>query len=44
MTAADYLVVEWAGDSGPWPTEWVARLELDGEGEERTASWTLPDK
>ena len=44
VTAADYLVVEWAGDSGPWPTEWVARLELDGEGEERTASWTLPDK
>ena len=38
----DFLVVEWAGGPGPWPTAWVAELELDGEGEERTARWTLP--
>ena len=38
----DYLVVEWAGDHGPWPTEWVGRLDLEGEGEERTAAWTCP--
>ena len=38
----DYLVVEWAGESGPWPTSWVARLALEGEGDQRTARWTLP--
>ena len=42
VTAADYLVVEWAGGDGPWPTDWVAELDLDGEGEERTAVWRLP--
>ncbi len=40
----DYLVVEWAGDSGPWPTDWVARLSLEGDGERRLARWTLPRK
>ena len=38
----DYLVVEWAGASGPWPTDWVAELELDGSGDERFATWTVP--
>jgi len=38
----DYLVVEWAGDSGPWPTPWVARLTLEGDGDQRTAHWILP--
>jgi tRNA threonylcarbamoyladenosine biosynthesis protein TsaE len=39
----DYLVVEWAGTEGPWPTPWVALLELEGEGEDRTARWVLPE-
>jgi tRNA threonylcarbamoyladenosine biosynthesis protein TsaE len=39
----DYLVVEWAGGSGPWPTPWVAELVLEGSGDERLARWTLPD-
>jgi len=38
----DYLVVEWAGGDGPWPTDWVARLDLEGDGEARTARWLLP--
>jgi hypothetical protein len=38
----DYLVVEWAGDTGPWPTDWVARLWLEGDGDERRARWILP--
>ena len=38
----DFLVVEWAGESGPWPTDWVARLALEGDGEQRLASWTRP--
>jgi len=38
----DYLVVEWAGQGGPWPTDWVAELALEGDGEARTATWTLP--
>jgi len=42
VSAEDYLVVEWAGGDGPWPTAWVGALELDGEGEERTATWVLP--
>jgi tRNA threonylcarbamoyladenosine biosynthesis protein TsaE len=40
---ADFLVVEWAGADGPWPTPWVARLELEPEGEGRRARWTIPD-
>lgn len=38
----DRLVVEWAGEAGPWPTPWVAHLELRPEGEGRRARWTLP--
>jgi tRNA threonylcarbamoyladenosine biosynthesis protein TsaE len=44
VTAADRLVVEWAGEDGPWPTAWVARLGLATEGEGRRAEWTLPDQ
>ena len=42
VKAGDYLVVEWAGDSGPWPSPWVARLTLEGDGDQREARWTLP--
>ena len=42
VTAEDFLVVEWAGRSGPWPTPWVAELVLDPQGEGRQARWTLP--
>ena len=38
----DRLVVEWAGPDGPWPTAWVARLDLAVDGEGRRAEWTLP--
>jgi len=38
----DYLVVEWAGNSGPWPTDWVAELTLEGDGDQRLARWILP--
>ncbi len=43
VTAGDFLVVEWAGHQGPWPTEWVATLSLEPSGEGRLATWTLPD-
>ena len=39
----DYLVVEWAGNSGPWPSDWVAQLALEGDGEQRTARWQVPE-
>ena len=39
VTSADYLVVEWAGRSGPWPTDWVAELTLESEEEGRRARW-----
>ena len=42
VAEGDFLVVEWAGTSGPWPTSWVATLDLEGEGEARTAQWKLP--
>ena len=42
LEAADRLVVEWAGQDGPWPTAWVAELSLAIEGEGRRAKWTLP--
>ena len=42
VQAGDYLVVEWAGESGPWPSAWVARLTLEGDGGQRVARWTLP--
>ena len=38
----DYLVVEWAGSRGPWPSPWVAELSLEGLGEGRRALWVLP--
>jgi tRNA threonylcarbamoyladenosine biosynthesis protein TsaE len=38
----DRLVVEWAGQDGPWPSDWVAELSLTSEGEGRHAEWTLP--
>jgi len=41
ITAEDYLVVEWAGRSGPWPTPWVGEMDLEPEGEGRRARWTL---
>jgi tRNA threonylcarbamoyladenosine biosynthesis protein TsaE len=44
LTAADRLVVEWAGSKGPWPTPWVAELSLTTEGWGRRAEWTLPDE
>lgn len=37
----DFLVVEWAGSTGPWPTSWVAELALTPYGEGRQADWTL---
>lgn len=42
VTAEDCLVVEWAGEDGPWPTEWVGRLNLASEGDGRRAEWTMP--
>jgi tRNA threonylcarbamoyladenosine biosynthesis protein TsaE len=42
ITEKDFLVVEWAGRSGPWPTPWVAELALEPQGEGRHARWTLP--
>ena len=38
----DYLVVEWAGHDGPWPTPWVAELEFTPCGEGREAELTVP--
>ena len=42
VTAEDFLVVEWAGSKGPWPTEWVATLSLELKDEGRLARWTVP--
>lgn len=39
----DFLVVEWAGLSGPWPGPWVAELELAPQEGGRLAQWTAPD-
>ena len=39
---SDRLVVEWAGENGPWPTGWVGLLNLTHEGWGRRADWTLP--
>ncbi|GLH72426.1 tRNA (adenosine(37)-N6)-threonylcarbamoyltransferase complex ATPase subunit type 1 TsaE [Geothrix limicola] len=44
LEAADRLVVEWAGGEGPWPTDWVARLEISPQGDGRLAKWTMPDE
>ncbi len=37
----DYLVVEWAGHEGPWPTPWVAELELAVTETGRKATWKI---
>lgn len=42
VTASDFLVVEWAGRSGPWPTEWVAELDLEMAGAGRRAQVDMP--
>lgn len=42
LEAQDRLVVEWAAEEGPWPSPWVARLELLTEGEGRRARWERP--
>jgi tRNA threonylcarbamoyladenosine biosynthesis protein TsaE len=42
VEGTDRLVVEWAGQDGPWPTGWVAELSLSLEGDGRRAEWTLP--
>lgn len=41
VTAEDFLVVEWAGSKGPWPTAWVSTLHLELEEPGRRAEWTL---
>ena len=41
IAAQDWLVVEWAGQEGPWPTAWVAELTLSTQGDGRQAKWTL---
>jgi tRNA threonylcarbamoyladenosine biosynthesis protein TsaE len=40
VAPTDRLVVEWAGHEGPWPSPWVAVLELAPEGEGRRARWS----
>jgi tRNA threonylcarbamoyladenosine biosynthesis protein TsaE len=42
VTVDDFLVVEWAGTDGPWPSRWVSELDLIPEGEGRVARWSLP--
>jgi tRNA threonylcarbamoyladenosine biosynthesis protein TsaE len=42
VSPSDYLVVEWAGSTGPWPTPWVAELTLENEDAGRRAVWQIP--
>lgn len=42
VLTSDYLVVEWAGRSGPWPTDWVAELALTPAESGREVEWTVP--
>ena len=35
----DFLLVEWADLSGPWPTPWVGEMDLEQQGEGRFARW-----
>ncbi len=44
LEAADRLVVEWAGPTGPWPSDWVGILNLVQEGDGRRAEWTAGDE
>ncbi|MCE1228764.1 MAG: tRNA (adenosine(37)-N6)-threonylcarbamoyltransferase complex ATPase subunit type 1 TsaE [Firmicutes bacterium] len=44
VTSRDFLVVEWAGSSGPWPTDWVAELGLEPQDQGRLAVWSLPSR
>jgi tRNA threonylcarbamoyladenosine biosynthesis protein TsaE len=41
IAQADRLIVEWAGNEGPWPTEWVSVLELTSTSEGRVANYTF---
>jgi len=42
VTEGDFLLVEWAGTEGPWPTDWVGALDLVPDGEGRFAGWVFP--
>ena len=44
LEPGDRLVVEWAGRNGPWPSDWVAELDLLPEGTGRRAKWTAADE
>jgi tRNA threonylcarbamoyladenosine biosynthesis protein TsaE len=39
LTQTDRLVVEWAGNDGPWVSDWVSILELTQVPNGRSASW-----
>jgi tRNA threonylcarbamoyladenosine biosynthesis protein TsaE len=39
VTQGDWLVAEWAGSEGPWPTPWVSFLDLAMLQSGRTAVW-----
>jgi tRNA threonylcarbamoyladenosine biosynthesis protein TsaE len=39
ITQADRLVVEWAGNHGPWVSDWVSSLELTQVPNGRSAVW-----
>lgn len=39
ITVEDWLVVEWAGNEGPWVSDWVSNLELSCTPGGRTATW-----
>jgi len=39
VTQADWMVVEWAGEEGPWVSDWVSFLELTQTLDGRTAEW-----
>ena len=39
VTQADWLVVEWAVEEGPWVSDWVSFLELSQLLDGRSAIW-----
>ena len=39
VTQVDRLVVEWAGEEGPWASDWVSFLELSQTPDGRNAVW-----